>query len=124
MGIGLGCPARGGGLKSLIPMLGFMVGLMWVRVESCIQMTLPRMGGRSGPLWCCRRWGLLCFGLIEVWGLGLGFLCEGVGLGCRCLQLQGSGFGVLCWHPRYVSSLHASPLCGAAPTFLCRRKEK
>ncbi|MDR6385158.1 hypothetical protein J2802_005592, partial [Paraburkholderia caribensis] len=27
------------------------------------------------------------------------------------------------WHPRYVSSLHASPLCGAAPTFLCRRKE-
>jgi hypothetical protein len=28
------------------------------------------------------------------------------------------------WHPRYVSSLHASPLCGAAPTFLCRRKEK
>jgi hypothetical protein len=24
----------------------------------------------------------------------------------------------------YVSVLHASPLCGAAPTFLCRRKEK
>ncbi|CAG9212195.1 conserved hypothetical protein [Paraburkholderia caribensis] len=28
------------------------------------------------------------------------------------------------WHPRYVSVLHALPLCGAAPTFLCRRKEK
>jgi hypothetical protein len=28
------------------------------------------------------------------------------------------------WHPRIVSVLHASPLCGAAPTFLCRRKEK
>jgi hypothetical protein len=23
-----------------------------------------------------------------------------------------------------VSAVHASPLCGAAPTFLCRRKEK
>jgi hypothetical protein len=48
------------------------------------------------------------------------------------------------WHPRFASVLHvshlcvwlfagirvmvfdvqASPLCGAAPTFLCRRKEK
>jgi len=28
------------------------------------------------------------------------------------------------WHPRYVIVLQASPLCGAAPTFLCRRKEK
>ena len=28
------------------------------------------------------------------------------------------------WHPRYAFVLHASPLCGAAPTFLCRRKEK
>ncbi|MFP3550509.1 hypothetical protein SB861_07320, partial [Paraburkholderia sp. SIMBA_049] len=25
------------------------------------------------------------------------------------------------WHPRYAFVLHASPLCGAAPTFLCRR---
>jgi hypothetical protein len=24
----------------------------------------------------------------------------------------------------FVSVLHALPLCGAAPTFLCRRKEK
>jgi hypothetical protein len=28
------------------------------------------------------------------------------------------------WHPRYDLPLHALPLCGAAPTFLCRRKEK
>jgi len=28
------------------------------------------------------------------------------------------------WHPRFVSVLQALPLCGAAPTFLCRRKEK
>jgi hypothetical protein len=28
------------------------------------------------------------------------------------------------WHPRYAFVLQASPLCGAAPTFLCRRKEK
>ncbi|MFP3559368.1 hypothetical protein SB861_53480, partial [Paraburkholderia sp. SIMBA_049] len=24
------------------------------------------------------------------------------------------------WHPRFAFVLHASPLCGAAPTFLCR----
>jgi hypothetical protein len=29
-----------------------------------------------------------------------------------------------CWHPRFVFVRHALPLCGAAPTFLCRRKEK
>jgi len=28
------------------------------------------------------------------------------------------------WHPRDVFGLQALPLCGAAPTFLCRRKEK
>jgi hypothetical protein len=34
-------------------------------------------------------------------------------------------FACFCrWHPRFVSVLQASPLCGAAPTFLCRRKEK
>jgi hypothetical protein len=31
---------------------------------------------------------------------------------------------LFCWHPRFVSVLQALPLCGAAPTFLCRRKEK
>jgi hypothetical protein len=29
-----------------------------------------------------------------------------------------------CWHPQYVFGSLALPLCGAAPTFLCRRKEK
>jgi hypothetical protein len=28
------------------------------------------------------------------------------------------------WHPLFVSGLLALPLCGAAPTFLCSRKEK
>jgi len=28
------------------------------------------------------------------------------------------------WHPRDVIGSQALPLCGAAPTFLCRRKEK
>jgi hypothetical protein len=31
---------------------------------------------------------------------------------------------LLRWHPRFASGLLALPLCGAAPTFLCRRKEK
>jgi hypothetical protein len=33
-------------------------------------------------------------------------------------------FWRLRWHPHFAFVLHASPLCGAAPTFLCRRKEK
>jgi hypothetical protein len=35
-----------------------------------------------------------------------------------------SVFWRLRWHPRIAFVLQASPLCGAAPTFLCRRKEK
>jgi hypothetical protein len=31
---------------------------------------------------------------------------------------------VLRWHPLDVIGSQALPLCGAAPTFLCRRKEK
>jgi hypothetical protein len=35
------------------------------------------------------------------------------------------GFFLPCrWHPRFAFVLQALPLCGAAPTFLCRRKEK
>ncbi|WP_353555502.1 hypothetical protein [Paraburkholderia terrae] len=42
-----------------------------------------------------------------------------------CLRgAVGLVFWGLRWHPRFVSVLQASPLCGAAPTFLCRRKEK
>ncbi|MEX3974203.1 hypothetical protein [Paraburkholderia caribensis] len=54
------------------------------------------------------------------WGSGLVFwfwfwFCFALASGvCFCFR----------WHPRIVSVLHASPLCGAAPTFLCRRKEK
>jgi hypothetical protein len=33
-------------------------------------------------------------------------------------------FFAFCWHPRFAFVLHTLPLCGAAPTFLCRRKEK
>jgi len=43
------------------------------------------------------------------------------------LRLRGAGglvFLPLRWHPRVAFVLQASPLCGAAPTFLCRRKEK
>src|SRR5690349_14129681 len=50
------------------------------------------------------------------WGVGFDF----VGV---CI-LPGVFVCFLRWHPRYVSVLQASPLCGAAPTFLCRRKEK
>src|ERR1700760_17516 len=31
---------------------------------------------------------------------------------------------LLRWHPRYVFAAHALPLCGAAPTFLCRLQRK
>jgi hypothetical protein len=48
---------------------------------------------------------------------GFGFFAAQAVLVCFCFLL-------LRWHPRFVSVLHASPLCGAAPTFLCRRKEK
>jgi hypothetical protein len=41
------------------------------------------------------------------------------------LSVTLGGLPVLCAGIRaYVSSLQALPLCGAAPTFLCRRKEK
>jgi hypothetical protein len=50
--------------------------------------------------------------VVDAWfGFGFGF-----GLVLVCLRFR--------WHPRIVSLLQASPLCGAAPTFLCRRKEK
>ena len=53
--------------------------------------------------------------VVLVFALAAAFFLRGAGgLVCLCLR----------WHPRFVSVLHASPLCGAAPTFLCRRKEK
>jgi len=50
-------------------------------------------------------------------------LCSGI----RCVHGSAVASGVcmlLRRHPRFAFVLHASPLCGAAPTFLCRRKEK
>jgi hypothetical protein len=55
------------------------------------------------------------FGFWFAFALALAFCLRGAdGLVCLCF----------CWHPRFAFVLHASPLCGAAPTFLCRRKEK
>ncbi|MCO4882523.1 hypothetical protein VOI32_38285 [Paraburkholderia caribensis] len=60
-------------------------------------------------------------------GLGLGF-GFGFGLVFVLVWIAWVYAGIrdlaLRWHPRDVSALQASPLCGAAPTFLCRRKEK
>ncbi|CAG9208817.1 hypothetical protein BCAR13_180042 [Paraburkholderia caribensis] len=68
--------------------------------------------------------------------LAAGFCCRGsrgarVRLTLRwhpphvaCFTRRGSVCLPFRWHPRVVSVLQASPLCGAAPTFLCRRKEK
>jgi hypothetical protein len=56
------------------------------------------------------------------------FWCFGLCAGIRDLlarfRRRRSVFWFFRWHPRIVISLQASPLCGAAPTFLCRRKEK
>jgi hypothetical protein len=44
---------------------------------------------------------------------------------CVCWGGRAVWFGLgFRWHPRFVRVLQALPLCGAAPTFLCRRKEK
>jgi hypothetical protein len=52
---------------------------------------------------------------VLVFALASAFCLRGAaGLVCSCFR----------WHPRYAFVLQASPLCGAAPTFLCRRKEK
>ncbi|MGT2474359.1 hypothetical protein [Paraburkholderia terrae] len=71
------------------------------------------------------------------WGFGF-FVCDAGWSAVRCAGIRDAvGFFAfalasamrlvflpLRWHPRYAFVLHASPLCGAAPTFLCRRKEK
>ncbi|AUT55268.1 hypothetical protein C2L66_26440 [Paraburkholderia caribensis] len=87
--------------------------------------------------------GFWVFGFLDFWGLARGSrvemfrcgrcwfgvfgLCAGI-RGVLLLLLSLASAGCLFWplrrHPRFVSVLQASPLCGAAPTFLCRRKEK
>jgi hypothetical protein len=42
----------------------------------------------------------------------------------RCLLRMPFGVFSFRWHPRFAFVFQALPLCGAAPTFLCRRKEK
>jgi hypothetical protein len=72
--------------------------------------------------------------LFFCWHSRFAFVARALVLVCPCLRghprvafvLQASPFSVLPfrWHPRFAFVLHALPLCGAAPTFLCRRKEK
>jgi hypothetical protein len=53
-----------------------------------------------------------------------GLFASGIRVMPSCFMRRRSVFWPLRRHPRYDVPLHASPLCGAAPTFLCRRKEK
>jgi hypothetical protein len=76
-------------------------GGIWVRWGGEVFLSADGGFGLMPSAWLV-WFGLVWFGL--VW----------FGLVCLCLR----------WHPRFVSVLQASPLCGAAPTFLCRRKEK
>jgi hypothetical protein len=62
----------------------------------------------------------------QIDGVFLSATLLGFGFWVALLVWFGAGIcdSPLRWHPRIVSVLQASPLCGAAPTFLCRRKEK
>ncbi|GJH01750.1 hypothetical protein [Paraburkholderia terrae] len=91
--------------------------------------------GASGLVWfgLVLVWFWFGFGLVLVWfwfgfGLVLVWFWFGFGLVWFWFGLVWFWFGFVClclrWHPRFVIWLQASPLCGAAPTFLCRRKEK
>src|SRR5690349_7259252 len=93
------CPLRGGAYFSLPPQHASLFGVFAFAFAG-IRELLARFTRRP-----CAGRNLLFFAAatcIVVWRFGI------------CFR----------WHPRIVSSLHASPLCGAAPTFLCRRKEK
>jgi hypothetical protein len=77
--------------------------------------------------------GRLCDGFLSVCDLGFLFVCDAVAKLVFCCAgirdlLSSSLASAICfplrWHPRFAFSIHASPLCGAAPTFLCRGKEK
>jgi hypothetical protein len=58
-------------------------------------------------------------------GLFLGFFCLRRWVGLLGFAVaSGLVLLLLRWHPRLAFVLQALPLCGAAPTFLCRRKEK
>src|SRR5690349_21329767 len=113
--------------------MGFRCWMLLLRRRAC--WSLPGFVGMASP------WGPLLGGL---WLSGSltgsllliflrfgcrGFLmgrCRGLGVCCDFFLLSADGWrgffaGVrdltLRWHPRIVSLLQASPLCGAAPTF-------
>jgi hypothetical protein len=71
--------------------------------------------------------GVLVFSLASAFVFGVDGLGVLVFALASAICLCGAA-GLVCWgfrwHPRYAFALQASPLCGAAPTFLCRRKEK
>ncbi|CAG9230813.1 hypothetical protein BCAR13_610019 [Paraburkholderia caribensis] len=73
---------------------------------------IPGRGG--GPGAACGS--LRCVGVFLSATLGVGLVFSLASVFCFCFRFR--------WHPRIVSVFQASPLCGAAPTFLCRRKEK
>jgi hypothetical protein len=69
----------------------------------------------------CDAGGFACF--CFRWHRRFGFAFAGI-RGLILLSLASAVWFCFRWHPRYGFGLLALPLCGAAPTFLCRRKEK
>ncbi|WP_148654448.1 hypothetical protein [Paraburkholderia caribensis] len=110
-------PVRGGTYFSLPPQHASLFGVLAFALASALGVCF--FAGIRELLACFRRCPcagrhLLFFAAatcVVVWCFGL---CAGIRAGRLLFR----------WHPRFVSSLQASPLCGAAPTFLCRRKEK
>src|SRR6266702_3503638 len=98
-------------LGSVVEPVGFFV-CDAVGMQAVAMASVQRLRSAGGSVFC----------------LGAGI--RGCALPARAVWL----FWPLRWHPRFVFVarpvwcfafvLHASPLCGAAPTFLCRRKEK
>src|ERR1700740_2838622 len=83
--------------------LAIVVGVRFARKLGVLSKSFMR---KRFWFFCLRRWvGFCCCAGIWV----LLFVCWR----CRsvCLPLR--------WHPRIAFVLHALPLCGAAPTFLC-----
>jgi hypothetical protein len=69
---------------------------------------------RFGVFFClCGALGCLLLGLVFACFVGGLFACGAFGSALMALAF-----------PCFVIGLLGTPLCGAAPTFLCRRKEK
>ncbi|OYD75704.1 UNVERIFIED_ORG: hypothetical protein BDU10_0755 [Burkholderia sp. CF145] len=112
-----------------------------VRSRSCnltMRLSVGRWGDVSRVWFFCRFAGgafaielvFFCFELVFFcfrwwWLCRAGFFAFVVASAKRCLLCM--RFGFFCFFAGIratVFAVHASPLCGAAPTFLCRRKEK